>query len=110
MLARECLARAIFVRRPVHCFLRYVYWATKFIGTRRSQKYVIAGYAASEHGGPAVYLRDIGVRENLKCDVRQYAANDDSLHYIRKNGSIEHQDTNDGPPEHASEHPFASIS
>ena len=77
------MARAIYVRRPVHRLLRYVYRARKYLGARGSQQHAVAGLAASEHGDPAVDLRDIGVREDLERDERQHAADDDALHDVR---------------------------
>ena len=99
-LAGELLARAVYGRRPVHRLLRYVYRAHKYSGARGAQENTIAGLTASEHGGPAIDLCDIGVRENLERDERQNAANDDSLHDIR----------DDGSPEYEGEDPFARIS
>ena len=110
VLAGELLTRAIYFRRPIHRLLWQVYWTKKCFGARGSEQDAMAGLAASENGGPAVDLRDIGTRENLKCDERQHSPNDDPLHDIRENGSIEHEDSDDGSPEHDGEHPFASIS
>jgi hypothetical protein len=108
VLVGELLARAIYGRGPVYRLLRYVY-GRKFVGARGFEHHAIARLAASENGGPAVDRRNIGVHDNLGRDESQYAANDDSLHDIRENGSIEHEDTDDGSPDHDSEHPFACI-
>src|SRR5215472_3371692 len=81
------LARAICSRRPVHRLLRHVNWARKYQGARASQQSAIAGLTASVHGGPAVDLRHIGVREDLERDECQHAANDDALHDVRCDGS-----------------------
>src|SRR5215472_1978676 len=81
------LARAIYSRRPVHRLLRHVNWARKCQGARASQQSAIAGLTASVHGGPAVDLRHIGVREDLERDECQHATNDDALHDVRCDGS-----------------------
>src|SRR5581483_1205645 len=83
VLAGELLTRAVYFRSPVHGLLRYVYWAREFTGTCGSQEHAFAGFAASEHGGPAIDLCYIGVRDDLERDEPQHAANDDSLHYVR---------------------------
>src|SRR5690349_21412320 len=62
--AVQCVSGAIFARRPVHRFLRYVYGSQKYDGAGGPAQYVIAGLAASEHGGPAVDFRDIGVPDH----------------------------------------------
>jgi len=89
VLARELLAHTIFVRRPVHRLLRHVYRSREFIGTGSAQENAIAGLAASVYGGPAVDLRDIGVRDDLERDERQHATNDDTLHDVRDDVSLE---------------------
>ena len=99
VLAGQLLARAIYGCRPVHRLLRYVY-GRKSVGARGFEQHAIAKLAASENGGPAVDRRDLGVHDDLGRDESQHAANDDSLHDIRDDGSLEH----DG------EHPFACIS
>jgi hypothetical protein len=63
-------------------FLRYVYRAGKRYCASSSEQQTIAGLAASVHRGPAVDLRDIGVRDDLERDESQHAANDDSLDNI----------------------------
>ena len=50
---------------------------------RLVKKHAIAGLAASVHGGPAVDLRDISVRDDLERDESQHAADDDALHDVR---------------------------
>lgn len=64
VLPGERMAYAIFARRPVHRFLRYIDWAKKYDGAGGSLQYAITGLAASEYRGPAVDLRYIGVSEN----------------------------------------------
>jgi hypothetical protein len=86
----EPLACAIYFRGPVHRLLRQVYWTHECFIARGFEQDAIAGLAASENGGPAVYLCDIGVRENPEREEPQHAANDDSLDYIRDDGSPEH--------------------
>lgn len=86
VLAGELLARAIYFRCPVHGLLRYVDWARECSGARGSVQDTIAGLAASVHGGPAVDLCYISVRDDLEGDEGQHPASDDALHNVREDG------------------------
>jgi hypothetical protein len=75
----ELLTSAIGGRRPIHCLLRDVDGARKSLGAGGSDKNAVTRRAASVHGGPTIHRRDIGVRDNLKRDERQYTTGDDAL-------------------------------
>ncbi len=82
MLPGEQVTRAIYVRRPVHRLLRYVYRAGKYLGARGSEQKAIAGLAASEHCGPAVDLRGLDPRVDLGCDKRQPKTDEEALNHV----------------------------
>ncbi len=83
------MAYAILARRPVHCLVGYVY-GRKFVSARRFEQEVIAGLAASQHGGPAVGFSDIGVHQKLGRNESQHTANDDALYDVRNNCPLQH--------------------
>ena len=91
MRSGELLARAIFVRRPVHRLLQHVYWTWEFIGARGAQENAVAGLAAFVHGGPAVDVRDVGVREDPERDKRQRTTDDDALHHVIDDGPSDYE-------------------
>jgi hypothetical protein len=80
------LARAIFLRHPVHRLLRHVYWSSELNVTGGAQENAVAEFAASVHGGPFVDLRDVGLRQNLERHERQHATDDDALHHVIDDG------------------------
>ena len=79
---------AIFAGRPVHRLLRYVYRAHECHVACSTPEEAAAGLAASKHGGPAVYLGDIELRDDEQYrDKGQRGADEDALHNVRSNGS-----------------------
>ncbi len=80
VLSGERVARAIYVRPPVHRLLRHVYRAGKYSGVRGPREHAVARQATPERGDPAIDSRNLDPRENLNRDKRQPEPDEEALY------------------------------